>query len=126
MGSTNPVIIVGGGLSGISAAKRLEKEGLRPILLEASDRLGGRVRTDEVDGFLLDVGFQVVLNSYPEIPSRCQRDLGFASYASGAHYRTEDGWCTVSHPLYDPLRVTQWGTGTLGGLSVFQICSRIM
>lgn len=40
--------------------------GVSFVLLEASDGVGGRVRTDEVDGFLLDRGFQIFLTSYPE------------------------------------------------------------
>jgi phytoene dehydrogenase-like protein len=60
------VLIVGGGLSGLSCARQLNLDGITCLVLEAADRLGGRVRTDEVDGFLLDRGFQVLLSSYPE------------------------------------------------------------
>ena len=60
------VIIVGGGLSGLCCARHLQQHGVRFVLLEASDRVGGRIRTDLVDGFRLDRGFQVFLTSYPE------------------------------------------------------------
>ena len=60
------VIIIGGGLSGLACANRLYAMGALPSILEASDAPGGRVRTDEVDGFLLDRGFQVYLSAYPE------------------------------------------------------------
>ncbi|MGC6564577.1 MAG: NAD(P)/FAD-dependent oxidoreductase [Akkermansiaceae bacterium] len=61
-----PVLIVGGGLSGLSCALRLHEAG-RPVrLIEASDDVGGRVRTDRAEGFLLDRGFQVYLSAYPE------------------------------------------------------------
>ena len=65
--STQPeeIIIIGAGLSGLACAIELQKAGKRPLLLEASDGPGGRVRTDEVDGFLLDRGFQVYLDAYP-------------------------------------------------------------
>ncbi len=63
-------VIVGGGLAGLCCAQDLEAEGLDWRLLEASDRLGGRVRTDQVDGFLLDRGFQVLLTAYPEARRR--------------------------------------------------------
>lgn len=63
---THDVVIVGAGLSGLCCALRLRKAGLRPLLLEASDGVGGRVRTDVVEGFRLDRGFQVFLTSYPE------------------------------------------------------------
>ena len=59
------IIIIGAGLSGLACAIDLQKAGKRPLLLEASDGPGGRVRTDEVDGFLLDRGFQVYLDAYP-------------------------------------------------------------
>ena len=54
------VIVVGGGLSGLTCARQLCRAGRDVLLLEASDRLGGRVRTDSVDGFKLDRGFQVL------------------------------------------------------------------
>ncbi len=72
---TNPdVLIAGGGLAGLCCALHLHRRGLRPVILEASDDVGGRVRTDEVDGFRLDRGFQVLLTAYPE--SRALLDYG--------------------------------------------------
>lgn len=61
----NQVAIVGAGLAGLECARVLEQAGARVILLEASDAPGGRVRTDVIDGFRLDRGFQVLLTSYP-------------------------------------------------------------
>jgi phytoene dehydrogenase-like protein len=60
------VLIVGGGLAGLACAVRLHEAGAQPLILEASDDVGGRVRTDVVDGFRLDRGFQVFLDAYPE------------------------------------------------------------
>jgi len=62
---TNPIII-GAGISGLVAAIELEKAGLSPIILEATDRVGGRVKTDEIKGYSIDHGFQVLLTEYPE------------------------------------------------------------
>ena len=59
------VILVGGGLAGLACAVSLHQAGKQVLLVEASDRVGGRVRTDEVDGYLLDRGFQVYLDAYP-------------------------------------------------------------
>ncbi len=63
------VLILGGGLAGLRAAMELEKAGVDWLLLEGSDRLGGRVQTDTEEGFLLDRGFQILLTAYPEIQS---------------------------------------------------------
>ena len=60
------VIVVGAGLAGLAAATTLQRAGRGVLVLEASDGIGGRVRTDRVDGFLLDRGFQVMLTGYPE------------------------------------------------------------
>jgi phytoene dehydrogenase-like protein len=59
-------LVIGAGLSGLAAAVRLHEAGREVLVLEASDAVGGRVRTDRVDGFLLDRGFQVYLDAYPE------------------------------------------------------------
>lgn len=59
-------LVIGAGLSGLAAAVRLHEKGREVLVLEASDAVGGRVRTDRVDGFLLDRGFQVYLDAYPE------------------------------------------------------------
>jgi len=60
------VIVIGAGLAGLNCARRLAASGLDVMVLEASDGIGGRVRTDEVHGFRLDRGFQVLLTAYSE------------------------------------------------------------
>lgn len=60
------VVIIGAGVSGLIAARELEAAGIRPVILEASDVPGGRLKTDRIDGYLLDHGFQVLLTAYPE------------------------------------------------------------
>jgi phytoene dehydrogenase-like protein len=63
---TKRAIVVGAGLAGLACAARLHGAGHPVLVLESSDAVGGRVRTDQVDGFLLDCGFQVFLDAYPE------------------------------------------------------------
>jgi phytoene dehydrogenase-like protein len=60
------VVVVGAGLAGLAAAVRLAEAGLECAVLEASDGVGGRVRSDRVDGLILDRGFQVHNPAYPE------------------------------------------------------------
>lgn len=68
-----PVVIVGAGVAGMSCAIQLAEKGIPVRIVEASDGVGGRVRTDIVDGFLCDRGFQIFLTSYPGFaPSREQ------------------------------------------------------
>ena len=66
MSSSPDVLIVGAGLAGLCCALELREKGVSFQILEAADAIGGRIRTDEVDGFLLDRGFQVLLTAYPE------------------------------------------------------------
>ena len=66
MASSPDVLIVGAGLAGLRCARELHAKGISFQMIEASDGIGGRVRTDAVDGFLLDRGFQVLLTAYPE------------------------------------------------------------
>lgn len=59
-------LVIGAGLAGLAAAVRLHEAGLEVLVVDASDTVGGRVRTDAIDGFLIDRGFQVYLDAYPE------------------------------------------------------------
>jgi phytoene dehydrogenase-like protein len=61
------VVVVGGGAAGLAAARTLAAAGTEVLLLEAADRPGGRIATDQVDGYLLDRGFQVVNTGYPAL-----------------------------------------------------------
>lgn len=67
-------VVVGGGLAGLVAARRLAERGADVVLYEARDRLGGRVASERVDGFTLDRGFQVLFPAYPAVDR--ELDLG--------------------------------------------------
>ena len=96
-------LIVGGGIAGLSCALACSRRGLSWTLLEGSDRLGGRVATDEVDGHLLDRGFQVFLSAYPE--ARGTLDLAaldMRAFAPGAAIFARGRWRRIAHPLKRP------------------------
>ncbi len=85
-------IIVGAGISGLSLGKHLVKAGKSVLILEAEDRPGGRVKTDKLNGFLLDRGFQVYLTAYPETQHALDlRALDMKSFWPGAHLLCEHG-----------------------------------
>ena len=62
-------VVIGGGLAGLSAALTLQNAGEEVEIFEGSDNVGGRLRSDYVDGFILDRGFQLINSGYPEIKS---------------------------------------------------------
>ena len=111
-------VVVGGGLSGLACAVHLTRAGRRVVLLEASDRVGGRVRTDEVDGFRLDRGFQVFLTAYPEAQAMLDYEaLGLGAFRPGAIVRVEDAFHRVTDVVRDPKGVVATlaaPVGTLG------------
>ena len=73
-------IVVGAGLSGLACAQTLLQASKSVLVLESSDAPGGRVATDTIEGFQIDRGFQVYLDSYAE----GQRFLDYASLNFGA------------------------------------------
>lgn len=98
------VVIVGGGLSGLTAAYHLQNEGLLVKIVEASDRVGGRIKTDNVKGFLLDHGFQTLLTSYPEAQQILDYDLlGLKNFYPGAVLYRNNAYTYLADPFRKPL-----------------------
>jgi phytoene dehydrogenase-like protein len=96
-------IIAGAGLAGLTCAKALRERGAEVAVFEASDGVGGRVRTDECDGFLLDRGFQVYFTSYPV--ARRHLDYGtldFRDFDPGAIVCRGPEKSMLSDPFRDP------------------------
>ena len=78
-------IVVGAGLSGLTAARSLQSAGLSTLVIESSDRPGGRVKSDIIDGYTLDHGFQVINRGYPNIKrSGILDELRFTPMVDGA------------------------------------------
>ena len=97
------VIIVGAGMAGLVCAEDLHRAGVTCTVLEASDGFGGRVRTDLVDGFRLDRGFQILLTAYPQVRARIDlHRLGVSRFVPGAVVRTATGLRRVSDPRRRP------------------------
>ncbi|MFJ4856096.1 NAD(P)/FAD-dependent oxidoreductase [Streptomyces sp. NPDC088730] len=86
------VVVIGAGVAGLACAADLTAAGLSVHLLEASDDVGGRMRTDRRDGFLLDRGFQVFNTSYPQVRKRLTlRDLRLHPFTPGMLVQTGTG-----------------------------------
>jgi phytoene dehydrogenase-like protein len=112
------VLIIGAGLAGLACARHLTEGGLACTVLEGSDGVGGRVRTDRVEGFQLDRGFQVFLTGYPE----ARRTLDYASldlkpFHPGALIRYAGRFHLVSDPLRRPQDLVQTLLSPIGSLA---------
>ena len=112
------VIVIGAGVSGLVAAKTLEEKGFCPIILEASDSIGGRVKTDLIDGFRLDHGFQVLLTAYPEARKHLNyQKLQLQEFLPGAVIYKDQKRIKIGDPLRE--RSFLWSTlfSSIGNLS---------
>jgi len=97
------VVVVGAGLAGLVCAATLQRRGLDVRLLEAADEVGGRVRTEVVDGHLCDVGFQLLNPAYPAVGRLV--DVGalrLQPFAAGVRVRRSDGSVTLGDPRREP------------------------
>jgi phytoene dehydrogenase-like protein len=97
------VIVVGAGLAGLAAARAVAAAGREVVVLEAGDAVGGRVRTDEVDGCLLDRGFQLLNPAYPEVRRVLDLPaLRLRPFAPGVAVRDGDAVHVVTDPRRQP------------------------
>jgi len=104
------VVVVGAGLAGLACTRHLGAAGVDVELREAADTVGGRVRTDVVDGLLLDRGFQVHNTGYPEAQRVLDHDaLALRPFTAGALVRVGDRL----HRVGDPRRVPGWAPSTV-------------
>jgi len=111
-------VIIGGGISGLTCAKYLNEKGYNFMLLEGSDALGGRVRTDKVDGFLLDRGFQILLTNYPEAKKILNyNNLDLKYFGSGALIKAEKGFMKMENPFRNKMAYLTMAFSSVGTLS---------
>ena len=94
--------IIGGGVCGLIAAKTLEDQGFSPIILEATNSVGGRVKTDLIEGYQLDHGFQVLLTAYPAAQKFLNfKALDLQNFLPGASIFKEGKENQIGDPLRD-------------------------
>lgn len=95
-----PIVILGAGMAGLHAATELCRQGVPFVLIDRDVRPGGRVKSDVVDGFILDHGFQVLQTNYPNV----QRSLDLTAlelypFQSGAQLWHQGQWQNFLNPL---------------------------
>lgn len=109
------VCVVGAGLAGLCAARTLVGRGLDVTVVEASDGVGGRVRTDHQQGFTLDRGYQILLTAYPVVASELDLDaLDLQLFDPGAVVRVADRFHTVADPLRRPASLLSTARAPIG------------
>jgi len=99
------IAIVGAGLAGLAAAREASIHGLDVRVIEAADDVGGRVRSDDVDGFILDRGFQLYNPAYPEAARVLDHEaLDLTPLTPGVVVALESGHTRLG----DPRRLPGW------------------
>lgn len=124
------IVIIGGGISGLTCANYLHNNGQSFMLLEASDAFGGRVRTDKVEGFLLDRGFQILLTNYPEAKKILNYgELNLKMFESGALIRKSGGFMKMENPFKNKwayLTMALSGVGSVQDkLKIWQLANEV-
>lgn len=110
-------VVVGAGLSGLAAAIELTNAGYEVAVFEASDRVGGRVRTDSEDGFLLDRGFQILLTAYPEAQALLDYDaLDLRRFTPGAQIHLGGQMHRIGDPIRDPSQLLSTAKAPIGSV----------
>ena len=100
------VVVVGAGLAGLACARSLAAAGRDVVVIEAQNGVGGRVRSDVVDGYVLDRGFQVLLTGYPILPRYVDLDtLDLQFLSPGVTIRQGDRFVRLADPLREPSSV---------------------
>lgn len=108
------VVVVGAGLAGLAAARRLTRHGVAVTVLEASDGVGGRVRTDLVDGFRFDRGFQLYNPAYPEGARVLDHEaLDLRPFVAGARIVVSRAGRRRVDRVADPRRAPSWAVPSL-------------
>jgi phytoene dehydrogenase-like protein len=114
---TTDAIVIGAGVSGLVCALELTRLGFSVQVLEGSDDVGGRVRTDVVDGFRLDRGFQVLLTAYPEARRWLSYEgLALHTFEPGAIVNFKGRFHCITDPLRRPRQILATAFAPVGNL----------
>ncbi len=114
--ASTDVVVIGAGVAGLACAQDLLAAGLGVRVLEASDGVGGRMRSDRVDGFVIDRGFQVFNTSYPQLRRRLRlRDLRLLPFTPGFLLHGDRGRLRFSDPTRRPGALPGLVPGRLAG-----------
>ena len=93
------VIIVGAGLAGLACARRLAQDNIPFVVLEADQKIGGRLKTEYFEGYLLNRGFQVLQTAYPEARKVLDYDdLKLRAFLPGAIVRIDGKFFRLADP----------------------------
>jgi phytoene dehydrogenase-like protein len=109
-----PVVVIGAGLAGMSAAINIQKAGRKVVVLEAAESAGGRVQSDLIDGFTCDRGFQLINTKYPELVALdvlSELDFRFADRA--INISIDDQWHRLGDPRRYPFSTLDSATGSI-------------
>jgi len=112
--NTADVLVIGAGLAGLSAALELEAHGKDVLLIESSDRAGGRVASDVIDGFICDRGFQLINSRYPALVDLdVVKELDFIEAPRVIEVSLGNRRHTIGDPRQVPWTVLDKATGTI-------------
>lgn len=117
MKKVQDVVIIGAGVAGLTAARHLEEAGRQVLVIDRADAAGGRLRTDRLDGFQLDRGFQVILTNYEEVRRYLDpAALRLRYFLPGARVFYPGGSTDVVDPLRNPEKALQALFSPMGSL----------
>ena len=112
------IVIIGAGVAGLACAQELAVQNREFIILEASERAGGRIKTDVVDGYRLDRGFQVLQTGYPDLTSFLDlKELNLQTYPSGVAIRSKNKFNIIADPRSHPSSLIATVTAPIGTIA---------
>ena len=112
--SDKKVAIIGAGLAGLSAAITLQDAGCDVEIFESSDRVGGRVATDVIDGYRLDRGFQLINARYPELLRlNVISELDFTYASRSIDISLDEQIVSLGDPRTNPFSAFNSATGSI-------------